>query len=104
MSKPLGAVVVGTGFGVLTHLRALRKAGFEVKALVGRDAEKAQKRAELMGVPQGLNSLEAALAIPGVDAVAVSTPPHTHKEIVLKAIAAGKHVVCEKPFARNAAE
>lgn len=104
MSEPLGAVVVGTGFGVLTHLRALRKAGFEVKALVGRDAEKAQKRAELMGVPQGLNSLEAALAIPGVDAVAVSTPPHTHKEIVLKAIAAGKHVVCEKPFARNAAE
>ena len=47
MSEQLGAVVVGTGFGVLTHLRALRKAGFDVKALVGRDGEKARKRAEL---------------------------------------------------------
>ncbi len=103
-SPSLGAIVVGTGFGVLTHLRALRGAGFEVHALVGRDGEKARKRAELMGVPHGLDSLDQALALPGVDAVAVSTPPHTHAEIVLAAVAAGKHVVCEKPFARDAAE
>jgi predicted dehydrogenase len=104
MSDSLGAVVVGTGFGVLTHLRALRAAGFDVKAIVGRDGEKARKRAELMGVPAGLDSLKEALALPGVDVVAVSTPPHSHAAIVLEAIAAGKHVVCEKPFARNAAE
>ena len=36
MSKP-GAVIVGTGFGVITHLRALRAAGFEALGLVGRD-------------------------------------------------------------------
>jgi predicted dehydrogenase len=104
MSNSLGAIVVGTGFGVLTHLRALRNAGFDVKALVGRDGEKARQRAELMGVPRGLDSLEEALALSGVDAVSVSTPPHTHGPIVLAAIAAGKHVVCEKPFARDAAE
>jgi predicted dehydrogenase len=104
MSEALGAVVIGTGFGVLTHLRALRAAGFDVKAIVGRDGEKARKRAELMGVPAGLDSVDEALALPGVDAVAVSTPPHTHAPIVLAAIAAGKHVVCEKPFARNAEE
>lgn len=104
MSKTLGAVVVGTGFGVLTHLRALREAGFDVKAIVGRDGEKARKRAEMMGVPAGLDSLEDALSLSGVDAVAVSTPPHSHAEIVLAAIAAGKHVLCEKPFARNADE
>ncbi len=104
MSESLGAVVFGTGFGVLTHLRALRAAGFDVKAIVGRDGEKARKRAELMGVPAGLDSLEEALALPGVDAVAVSTPPHSHAEIVLAAVAAGKHVLCEKPFARDAAE
>ena len=104
MSDSLGAIVVGTGFGVLTHLRAMRKAGFDVKALVGRDGAKARDRAERMGVPLGLDSLEEALALPGVDAVAVSTPPHTHASIVLDAIAAGKHVVCEKPFARDAAE
>ena len=36
----LGVVVVGTGFGCLTHVPALRDAGFEVKALVGRDPER----------------------------------------------------------------
>lgn len=104
MSDALGAIVVGTGFGVLTHLRAMRNAGFEVKALVGRDGAKARDRAERMGVPAGLDSLEEALALPDVDVVAVSTPPHTHAPIVLESIAAGKHVVCEKPFARNADE
>ncbi len=103
-SESLGAIVVGTGFGVITHLRALRAAGFEVHALVGRDAEKTAQRAADFGVPAGLTSLGEALALPGVDAVAVATPPHTHAAIVLEAIAAGKHVVCEKPFARDAEE
>lgn len=100
----LGAVVFGTGFGVLTHLRALRKAGFEVLALVGRDPEKTRKRAQMFDVPHGLTSSTEALSLPGVDAVAVATPPHSHAAIVLEAIAAGKHVLCEKPFARNASE
>lgn len=104
MSDSLGAVVVGTGFGVLTHLRAMRQAGFDVKALVGRDGAKARDRADKMGVPAGLDSLEEALALPGVAVVAVSTPPHSHAAIVHQAIAAGKHVLCEKPFARDAAE
>jgi len=100
----LGAAIVGTGFGVITHLRALRAAGFEVHALVGRDPEKTAKRAADFGVPHGFTSLAEALALPGVDAVAVATPPHTHAALVLEAIAAGKHVVCEKPFARDADE
>ncbi|MDJ0848780.1 MAG: Gfo/Idh/MocA family oxidoreductase [Myxococcota bacterium] len=104
MAGELGAVVVGTGFGVLTHLRALRGAGFEVLALVGRNAAKAQDRAKRFGVPHGLTALDEALALPGVDVVAVATPPHTHGPIVLEAIEAGKHVLCEKPFARDLAE
>lgn len=100
----LGAVVVGTGFGVLTHLRALQGAGFSVRALVGRDQEKAERRAALFGVPHAVTSLRQALALEGVDAVAVATPPATHGRFVLEAVAAGKHVVCEKPFARDLPE
>jgi len=100
----VGAVVVGTGFGVLTHLRALRAAGFRVEALVGRDAEKTASRAALFDVPLATTELAAALERPGVEAVTVATPPHTHASIVLPAVAAGKHVMCEKPFARDASE
>jgi len=99
-----GVVIVGTGFGCITHLRALRAAGFEVRALVGRDPEKTREHATRFDVPNGLTDLDAALALPGVDAVAIATPPHTHGEIAHAAIAAGKHVVCEKPFARDAGE
>jgi predicted dehydrogenase len=104
VERSIGAIVVGTGFGVLTHLRALRAAGFEVHALVGRDPEKTADRARRMDVAQGLTSLAEALTLPGVEAVTVATPPHTHAEIVLEAVAAGKHVLCEKPFARNTEE
>ncbi len=48
--------------------------------------------------------MEEALALPDVDLVCVTTPPHTHLEIVKAALAAGKHVVCEKPFARDLAQ
>jgi predicted dehydrogenase len=99
-----GVAIVGTGFGCITHLRALRAAGFEAHALVGRDPDKTAERAERFGVPHACTTLADALAIPGVDAVTIATPPHTHAPIALEAIAAGKHVLCEKPFARDAAE
>jgi predicted dehydrogenase len=99
-----GIAVVGTGFGCLTHVRALRAGGFDVRALVGRDPEKTKLRAERFEVPNACTSLVDALALPGIDAVSVATPPHTHCELVLAAISAGKHVLCEKPFARDTAE
>jgi predicted dehydrogenase len=102
--RPVGAAVVGTGFGVLTHVRALRAAGFRVEALVGRDEAKTAERAARFDVPLATTELAAALDRPGVDVVTVATPPHTHASIVLPAVAAGKHVMCEKPFARDHAE
>jgi len=99
----IGAAVVGTGFGCLTHVRALRTAGFEVHALVGRDPDKTTARAERFEIPHAFTSLAEALAIPGVDAVTIATPPHTHAPLVLDAVRADKHVLCEKPFARDAA-
>jgi predicted dehydrogenase len=99
-----GAIVFGTNFGVNSHVAALRGAGFEVKALIGRDPAKTKARAEWAKIPVALTSLEEAMALPGVDLVSISTPPHTHAEIALAAFAAGKNVVCEKPFARDLAE
>ncbi len=104
MAEPLGGIVVGTGFGVLTHLRAMRAAGIEVRALVGRNPEKTAERAQKLGVPHACTSLDEAFSLPDTDLVTVATPPHSHMPIVLAAIAAGKHVLCEKPFARNAEE
>jgi predicted dehydrogenase len=103
-SGALGAAVVGTGFGCLTHVRALRAAGFEVRALVGRNLLRTTERAKRFDIPNPCTTLDEALALPGVDAVSVATPPFTHAPIVVAALAAKKHVLCEKPFARSAGE
>ena len=104
MPEPgLGLVVIGTGFGARVHVPAFRAAGFTVEALVGRDPEKTQRRAQRLGV-RGLTSVDEALALAGVDAVSIATPPDTHHPLVVNAISAGKHVVCDKPFALDAAE
>lgn len=92
--------VVGTGFGCLTHVRALRAAGFEVEALVGRDATKTAARAERFSIPVAATTLDEVLD--RVEAVTIATPPSTHAQLVRTAVAAGKHVLCEKPFACDA--
>lgn len=96
--------VVGTGFGCFTHVRALQAAGFDVVALVGRDRAKTAARAAVVNVANACGSLTEALAVTGVDAVTIATPPHTHGPLVLETLEAGRHVLCEKPFARDAAE
>lgn len=98
------AVVVGTGFGCRVHVPALRAAGFEVVGLVGTDPDRTARRAERSGVPHASTDLSAALALDDVVAVTIATPPRTHAALTLAAVQAGCHVVCEKPFALDAAE
>jgi predicted dehydrogenase len=102
--RRLGVVVVGTGFGCFTHVRALRGAGFDVLGVVGRDPAKTALRARQFDVPRAFTSLDDALTLPGVDAVTIASPPHTHATLALDTIAAGKNIICEKPFTRDAAE
>ncbi len=102
MSTPIGAVVVGTGFGLFTHTRALREAGFEVRAIVGRNKAKTAERAAPLGIPLATDNLEEALQDDAIRLATVATPPHAHFDPVMTAIRAGRHVVCEKPFAKDA--
>jgi predicted dehydrogenase len=99
---PIGAVVVGTGFGLFTHVRALRDAGFDVRAIVGRNRDRTAERAAPLHIPLASDDLERVLADdPAIRLVTVATPPHAHYTPVMQAIAAGRSVMCEKPFARD---
>src|SRR4051794_16160791 len=101
----LRAVVVGTSFGCRVHVPALRAAGFEVVALVGRDLERTQRRADRLDVAHAATSLAQLTSVAGaVDVVTVATPPDTHAALTVEALALGAHVLCEKPFALDASQ
>src|SRR5690606_33292026 len=104
MTTPIPALVVGTGFGCRIHVPALRAAGFEVVGLVGTNPERLARRAEKNGIARTFTDLDEAIARTGAQVVTIATPPNTHAELTLAAIARGCHVVCEKPFAFDAAE
>lgn len=76
----------------------------EVVGIASRDEAKAKKQAEAYNVPQAFGSYEALLASPDVDAVYIPLPNSLHLEWTLKALGAGKHVLCEKPLATTPAE
>lgn len=99
----LSVAVVGTSFGARIHVPAFRSAGFEVVALVGRDPTRTARRAERLGIEHPCTSLAAALEL-GVDAVSIAGPPAAHAGMAIQAIAAGCHVLCEKPFTLDAPE
>ena len=63
--------------------------------------EHAKERAAEWGVPQVYGDLHELLADPEIDAVEILTPTHLHRDHVLAAIAAGKHVSCQKPIANR---
>jgi predicted dehydrogenase len=103
MAETLRAVVVGPGYIGMVHADALRRNGVEVVALVGSGNETGRERARAFGAPF-YASLGEALAAEAVDCVHIATPNHLHAPLAREAMAAGKHVVCEKPLAMDAAE
>src|SRR4051794_26390004 len=95
------AAVVGTGFIGVVHVEALRRIGVEVAGVVGSSPARAREKP---GLPEPYESYEALLADETVDVVHITTPNHLHHAQAKAALAAGKHVVCEKPLALGAAE
>jgi len=92
--------VVGAGFGVTSHLPALlAHPRFDVVALASPSS--APRVAAERGIPHAFRSCSEMLAGCSLDAVTIASPPYAHVHDVLATIAAGKHVICEKPFALN---
>jgi predicted dehydrogenase len=75
-----------------------------VAAVAARDKARAEAFALRYGIPRAYGSYEDLLADPDIDAIYNPLPNSLHGPWTLRAIAAGKHVLCEKPFASNAAE
>ena len=103
--KRLGVAVIGAGVG-LEHVAAYRQLDslYEVVALVDPAPERRALGEKLFPVPVVDGGLEAVLDRDDVDVVALCTPPHLHFEMIRQALAAGKHVVCEKPLVGSLAE
>jgi predicted dehydrogenase len=78
--------------------------GVEITAIAARDPERARSTAAEWGIPTLFDSYEALIESPDVDAVYIGTPASLHRQPAIAAIAAGKHVLCEKPFAANAGD
>ena len=78
--------------------------GVEVAAVASRDEARAREHADDLGVPRAHGSYEALLADPEIDAVYLSLPNAMHVDWTIRALEAGKHVLCEKPLSRHPAE
>lgn len=102
--QPLRVGVVGVGFGATVHVPAFQSEGWDVRAISSRREDRVKKAAADLGVADAMTDWRALVARDDLDAVAVSTPPAAHLEIVSAALNGGKHVLCEKPFALSAAE
>ena len=81
-----------------------RCADSEVVVIASRDPDRAAQAALRLGIACAYGSYEALLADPDIDAVYNPLPNHLHVPLTLAAMRAGKHVLCEKPMAMNAAE
>jgi predicted dehydrogenase len=97
--------LVGAGFVGPHHVDAVRRLGFvDIIAVAGSSDASGQRKAQALGARRGYGSYQALIADPDVQVVHNATPNHLHAEVTLAALAAGKHVVSDKPLARTAAE
>ncbi len=104
--RPLRLGLIGVGIvAQVNHLPALKgRRDVEVVAVCDDDVEKARMVAQHFGIGRALADYEALLRTDEIDAVIIATPNHLHASMTQAALGYGKHVLCEKPPARNAAE
>jgi predicted dehydrogenase len=96
--------IIGTGFGARVQVPGFRAAGYEVTAICSARMDRASAAAEQAGIPVAVDMVSDLVARDDVDIVSVTSPPTLHREHALAALAAGKHIICEKPMARDTGE
>ena len=104
--SPLRLGVIGVGLvSQINHLPCLKKRpDAQVVAICDDDPEKARMVAQHFGIGRTVADWEALCRADDIDAVIIATPNHLHAPMTMAALGYGKHVLCEKPPARNAAE
>lgn len=105
MSRPISVAIIGAGIGA-AHLAAYRKLEhrFTVKYLCDIDTERARQVAGDRSNIEIINDISAVLTDSLIDLVDICLPPHLHFDMCMKSLAAGKHVVCEKPLVSSLQE
>lgn len=105
MKKVRWGVLSTAKIGIEKVLPAMQQGELsEIVAIASNNLEKAQAAAMKLRIPNAYGSYEELLSAPGVDAVYIPLPNHLHVPWSIKALEAGKHVLCEKPIAMTAAE
>src|SRR4051812_9003193 len=98
-------VLSTSNIGRRAVLPAIQRSGNgELLAVASRDADKARAFADELGIPRAYASYEQLLADPQIEAVYIPLPNSLHREWTIRAAQAGKHILCEKPLALDAAE
>jgi predicted dehydrogenase len=92
------AAVIGTGFVGAQHVDALRRIGVDVRVVAASTDERGAAAARALGVAAGTGDWASAATDVSVDVVHVCVPNDLHRPVVLAALDAGKHVICEKPL------
>jgi predicted dehydrogenase len=100
----IGTAVIGSGFIGTVHIEALRRIGVQLTGLLEATPELGAARAAELGLPKAYASLPELLADDGVSVVHVTSPNELHHPQVRQILAAGRHVVCEKPLAMTSQE
>ncbi len=105
MKKVRWGVLSTAKIGVAKVIPGMRKSRYvDVAAIASRDLAAAEAVASSIGIEKAYGSYDDLLADPDIDAIYNPLPNHLHVPLTLKAAEAGKHVLCEKPMALNAAE
>jgi predicted dehydrogenase len=101
-TSPRKIGIIGVGFGAQVHVPGFRSEGWDVAAICSRTREKAQKAAAEAGIADVYTDPMDLIRRDDLTAVSVITPPAAHHTLSIAALQAGKHVLCEKPFALDA--